>query len=82
MQASTTPTGLPDGSERLVTFAVPCYNSAAYMDHCVQSIIDGCEGRAPFEVVIVDDGSTKDETPAKADEWAARYPDFVVAVHQ
>ena len=83
MQASTeTRASLPDGCERLVTFAVPCYNSAAYMDHCVQSIIDGCTGRAPFEVIIVDDGSAKDDTPAKADEWASRYPDVVVAVHQ
>ena len=22
---------------KLITFAVPCYNSAAYMDHCVRT---------------------------------------------
>ena len=69
-------------AEKLVTFAVPCYNSADYMDRCVQSILDGCAGRDDVEVVIVDDGSQRDATPAKADEWARRLPQTVVAVHQ
>ena len=24
--------------DKLITFAVPCYNSAAYMDHCVETV--------------------------------------------
>ena len=24
--------------EKLITFAVPCYNSAAYMDHCIETL--------------------------------------------
>jgi glycosyltransferase involved in cell wall biosynthesis len=68
--------------QKLVTFAIPCYNSAAYMDNCVLSVMDAFGQATDYEIVIVDDGSTKDDTPAKADEWARRYPDVVRAVHQ
>lgn len=27
--------------EKLITFAVPCYNSAAYMEHCVDTLLQG-----------------------------------------
>lgn len=67
---------------KIITFAVPCYNSAAYMDHCIQSILDGANGATDIQIVIVDDGSQKDDTPAKADEWAAKLPDVITAVHQ
>lgn len=69
-------------SEMLVTFAIPCYNSAGYMDACIQSILDACAPATDFEVVVVDDGSCKDDTAAKADAWAARLPGTVRAVHQ
>ena len=66
---------------KVVTFGIPSYNAAADMDRCISSILEG-SGYAPdVEVIIVDDGST-DETPHKADEWAARYPGIVRAVHQ
>ncbi len=68
--------------EKTITFGIPCYNSAAYMDHCISSIIDGSGQAEDVQVVIVDDGSTKDDTPAKADEWAERYPDNIKVVHQ
>ena len=29
---------------KIITFAVPCYNSAAYMDHCVQTLLSGGGG--------------------------------------
>ena len=25
--------------EKLITYAIPCYNSAEYMDHCIESIL-------------------------------------------
>ncbi len=64
---------------KTITFAVPCYNSADYMDACIESILKCGDD---IEVVIVDDGSTKDDTPAKADAWAAERPDVVRVVHQ
>jgi glycosyltransferase involved in cell wall biosynthesis len=65
--------------EKLITFAVPCYNSAAYMRHCVESLLTAGDDA---EIILVDDGSTKDETPAICDEYAERYPNIVRAIHQ
>jgi glycosyltransferase involved in cell wall biosynthesis len=88
---------MPDSAEdKLITFSIPCYNSEQYMDTCVNSILAACATSddaggnpvipaaedADFEIVIVDDGSFKDRTAAKADEWAARMPGIVRAVHQ
>lgn len=64
---------------KTISFAVPCYNSAEYMDKCIESIL---KCGSDIEIIIVNDGSTKDNTPAKADEWAERYPDIIRAVHQ
>ena len=30
---------------KLITFTVPCYNSAAYMDHCIETLLTGGGGR-------------------------------------
>ena len=65
--------------EKIITFAVPCYNSAEYMDHCVETLLTG---GSDIEIILVDDGSTKDDTPAKCDAWAEKYPDIVRAIHQ
>lgn len=68
---------------KLITFAIPCYNSAEYMDHCIQSLLDGSEGRLDeVEILIVDDGSVKDNTAEKADGWEARHPATIRAIHQ
>lgn len=66
-------------SQKLITFAVPCYNSADYMRHCVQTLLAAGEDA---EIILVDDGSTKDDTPAICDEFAAQYPTIVKAIHQ
>ena len=67
---------------KTITFAVPCYNSAEYMDKCIESLLACDDGRNDIQIVIVDDGSTKDDTPAKADAWQAEYPETILAVHQ
>ena len=66
-------------AQKLITFAVPCYNSAAYMRHCIETLLSAGE---QAEIILVDDGSTKDDTPAICDEYAARYPTIVKAIHQ
>ena len=63
---------------KLLTFAVPCYNSEAYMENCIRSLLPGGED---VEIIIVDDGS-KDGTAAIADRYAAEYPTIIKAVHQ
>ena len=62
-----------------ITFAVPCYNSAAYMEKCIESLLAGGDG---IEIIIVNDGSTKDNTASIADGYAEKYPSIVRAVHK
>ena len=64
---------------KLLSFAVPCYNSAAYMEHCVETLLHGGE---EVEIIIVDDGSQKDNTAEIADRLAAEHPSIIKAVHQ
>lgn len=64
---------------KLLSFAVPCYNSAAYMEHCVETLLHGGED---VEIIIVDDGSTKDNTAEIADRLAAEHPTIIKAIHQ
>ena len=63
---------------KLLSVTVPCYNSQAYMRNCVDSLLEGGE---LVEILIVDDGS-KDDTAKIADEYAAKYPTIVKAIHQ
>ncbi len=69
-------------NQKLITFGIPCYNSSAYMDHCIESILDGSDYSDEIQICIVDDGSTKDDTAQKADRWAERYPNIIKAIHQ
>lgn len=52
------------------------------MDKCIESILAVDDGTGDIEVLIVDDGSTKDDTAAKADAWQERCPGVVYALHQ
>lgn len=68
--------------QKVISFGIPCYNSAAYMDHCISSILEGSQYAEDVQIIVVDDGSTKDNTYEKALEWQTRYPTIVKAVHQ
>lgn len=63
---------------KLLSIAIPCYNSQDYMEKCIKSLLVGGED---VEILIVDDGS-KDATPEIADSYARRYPTIVKAIHQ
>ncbi len=64
---------------KLLSIAIPCYNSAGYMGKCIESLLVGGED---VEILIVDDGSTKDNTAQIADEYAAKYPTIIKAIHK
>ena len=64
---------------KILSVAIPCYNSAAYMNKCVDSVLLGGDD---VEIIIVDDGSTKDDTAQIADDYAAKFPNIIKVVHQ
>lgn len=49
------------------------------MRHCIDSLLAGGD---EVEILIVDDGSTKDRTPEIADEYEVQYPGICRAIHQ
>ena len=63
---------------KILTIAIPCYNSEAYMHNCVNSLLAGGED---VEILIINDGS-KDRTGSIADEYEEKYPGIVRAIHQ
>lgn len=65
-------------SMKLLSVAIPSYNSEQYMKKCIESLLVGGED---VEILIVDDGST-DKTAAIADEYQAMYPSIVKAIHK
>ena len=48
---------------KLLSIAIPCYNSEAYMEKCIDSLLVGGED---VEILVVDDGSS-DRTAEIAD---------------
>ena len=63
---------------KLLTVTVPCYNSAEYMEKCIDSLLRGGDR---VEIIIIDDGS-KDTTGAIADSYAEKHPNIVKVIHQ
>ena len=63
---------------KLLSIAIPCYNSQDYMEKCIESLLVGGE---EVEILVVDDGSS-DRTAEIADAYAAKYPTIVKAIHQ
>ena len=63
---------------KLLSIAIPSYNSEAYLKHAVDSLLPGGD---EVEILIVNDGS-KDGTAEIADDYERRYPGIVRAVHK
>ncbi|QOV38076.1 glycosyltransferase [Streptomyces ferrugineus] len=63
-----------------VSIVVPVHNAGRYLDLCAPSLLDQSIGRAAYEIIYVDDGST-DDSPRRLDVLAARHP-HVRVVHQ
>ena len=61
---------------KYISFAIPCYNSEAYMTHAIESILPGGED---VEIIIVNDGS-KDNTSRIGHEYAEKYPDIIKVI--
>ena len=63
---------------KLLSIAIPCYNSEAYMEKCIESLLKGGE---EVEILVVNDGSS-DRTAEIADAYAEKYPTIIKAIHQ
>ena len=63
---------------KLLSIAIPCYNSEAYMRKAIECLLPG---GADVEILVINDGS-KDNTGKIADEYEAKYPGIVRAIHQ
>ena len=63
---------------KLLSIAVPCYNSQDYMEHCVETLVSGGE---EVEVIIINDGS-QDETHNIAVLLSEKYPTIVRYITQ
>ena len=61
----------------LVSFVVPCYNSADYMSRCIEALLTASQ---PCEILVINDGSS-DDTSVIAHEFAAR-DSRVIAIDQ
>lgn len=63
---------------KLLTVAIPCYNSQDYMEHAVETALVGGED---VEIILVNDGSS-DKTAEIADRLQKEHPTIVRAIHQ
>lgn len=63
---------------KLLSVAIPCYNSAAYMERAIKSLLSG---KDEMDIIIVDDGSS-DNTYEIAKSYEAKYPDIIRVIHQ
>ncbi len=64
---------------KTVSVIMPLYNVESCMDAAIRSVLE--QTYPHWELILVDDGSP-DNSGVKADEWAARYPDRIRAIHQ
>ncbi len=63
---------------KILTIAIPCYNSEAYMKKAIDHAVVGGED---VEVLVIDDGSS-DNTLKIAEDYQRRFPTIVRAIHQ
>ncbi len=65
-----------------VAFFLPAFNEAANLRNIVPGMVGYfCRLACPFTIIIVDDGSTEDDTYEAAEQLARNYPGYVQAVH-
>lgn len=63
---------------KVLTVAIPCYNSAAYMDRAIDSLLIGDED---LEILIINDGSS-DDTQKIAEQYEKKYPNIIRAIQK
>ena len=64
-----------------LSFILPCYNVAPYVDRCIESIEHQDIPQAEYEVICVDDCS-KDNTAEVIREYQKQYPNIRLICHK
>lgn len=59
--------------KKYITFAIPSYNSQAYLHNCIESIVGLGED---VEIIVINDGS-KDNTLKIAQDYQKKYPTII-----
>lgn len=65
---------------KILSIIIPAYNSQAFLDKCIGSLLVP-EILDRLEIIVVNDGST-DDTPAVAEKYCAAYPDSIRLISQ
>lgn len=65
---------------KVLTFVIPAYNSAQFLDKCIPSML-APEIADRLEIIVVNDGST-DATAEAATKYCTQYPDIVRLISQ
>lgn len=64
-----------------ISVIVPCYNAAAYLDRCMEHLLEQTIGTEEIEIILVDDASTDDgATQQKIIDYEQRFPDVITAI--
>ena len=63
---------------KYITFAIPCYNSEAYMEKAINSILPAGDD---VEILIINDGST-DKTKKIGKHYAEKFPSIVKVINK
>jgi len=63
-----------------LSIVIPVYNTAGYLEGCVNSIL-ACDC-TDCEIILVDDGSTDGKSPQLCDRMAAEHPQLIRVIHQ
>lgn len=64
----------------LFSLVVPVYNVCQYLPKCMDSLLT--QNFEDYEIILVDDGSTDGKSGPMCDDYAARFPEKVRAIHQ
>ncbi|MEJ5897639.1 glycosyltransferase family 2 protein [Aquabacterium sp. G14] len=62
-----------------ISFVVPAYNVASYLDECLSSIVTASQ--VGDQLILINDGST-DQTGALCRQWAALHPRLITLLEQ
>lgn len=65
---------------KIVSFIIPAYNSEAFLDKCVSSLLNP-EVLDKLDIIIVNDGST-DGTAAVTEKYCSAYPNSIRLISQ